>query len=590
MKGIIRKIVAVISVFAIVFGVMAVAPLAASADIAVRLSDTTRVQGDQLTVEIYFPKNYNKISSLDMSLIYDADKLEFVSMKQSKDLRKARDKQTNGEVYSEYAGNPGKVNWCLAGGNNYEFTGIFSTVVFNVKSFADHGKCSVELKINHAANSGLVNLTDSVKASGASFEIFRNSMNDMELRLNDAQTGYIITAYNCAVYENVVISDTYKGLPVVGIDYEAFMNHAEIKSITFPSTLKYIGKESFFGCSGLTSLVISDNVTSIGEGAFRQCDDLESVSLPLGLEKIGTDAFAECPFLTSVELPFTLLTLGATAFRSCTLLETVKISKNTAIGTNAFKDCSDSLKFITVSDNQKLTQYISSSGIQAKTEIVKDISLGIVKPILPQQYEGEPIVPDAEVVLLSGEKVENGKDYKVVCRDNNAIGTATAYIVGIDGYGEGYVKQFKIACTHRNVTKTVVEPATCTKAGKMQIKCDACGETSEEEIPALGHAESGTWIYPKRPTITSTGSRYMLCKNCREKLKNETLGKVYPDLNGDNSVNSADALIVLRYSVDLETEITTEDQFIKADTNGDGKVNSVDALTILRITVGIVKI
>lgn len=590
MKGLFRKVVAVIAVFALVFGFTAIAPSAASADIAVRLSKTSCIQGGEITAVVYFPNDYNKISSLDMSLVYDSSKLEFVSMKQSKELRKARDKQTNGEVYSEYAENPGKVNWCLAGGNNYEFTGAFSTIVFKVKSFADHGNCELSLKINHASNSGFVDMTSRVNASGASFNILRNSMNDMKLKLNSAKNGYIITDYNCAVYENVVISDTYNGLPVVGIDYVAFMNHAEIKSITLPSTLKSIGKESFYGCSGLETVVIPGNVTSIGDGAFKQCDGLKSIVLPVGLEKIGASAFAECYFLTSVELPFTLSSLGANAFDQCALLGTVKISKNTTIGNGAFKDCSDSLKFITVAENQKLSGYLASSKIPAKTEIVKDISIGTVTAVASQQYTGKPITPNVGVVLTSGEKVTNNKDYKLVYRNNTDIGTATVYVAGINGYGEGYVKQFKIACSHKNTTKTVAKAATCTSAGTYTVTCNLCGNKHSEIMPAKGHTPSGTWVIEKRPTISATGSRYMPCSVCKAKVKTETMGKAYPDINNDKKVNSADALIVLRYTVGLSSELKTETQFINADTNGDGKVNSADALVILRITVGMVKL
>ena len=80
----------------------------------------------------------------------------------------------------------------------------------------------------------------------------------------------------------------------------------------------------------------------------------------------------------------------------------------------------------------------------------------------------------------------------------------------------------------------------------------------------------------------------MLCKTCKTKIKTETIGKAYPDINGDGKVNSTDALIVLRYAVELGSDIKTDEQFMNADTNGDGKVNSMDALTILRISVGAV--
>lgn len=53
------------------------------------------------------------------------------------------------------------------------------------------------------------------------------------------------------------------------------------------------------------------------------------------------------------------------------------------------------------------------------------------------------------------------------------------------------------------------------------------------------------------------------------------------DLNG--KINSLDALRILRYNVQLDTEI---DEKI-ADINGDSKINSLDALGVLRVSVGL---
>lgn len=58
----------------------------------------------------------------------------------------------------------------------------------------------------------------------------------------------------------------------------------------------------------------------------------------------------------------------------------------------------------------------------------------------------------------------------------------------------------------------------------------------------------------------------------------------YGDVNNDGSINSSDALTVLRYSVG-GTTIDSE-SFIRADVTADGKVNSSDALDILRYSVG----
>lgn len=55
------------------------------------------------------------------------------------------------------------------------------------------------------------------------------------------------------------------------------------------------------------------------------------------------------------------------------------------------------------------------------------------------------------------------------------------------------------------------------------------------------------------------------------------------DLNSDGNVNSTDALIVLRYAVELDNEIDVK----VADLNSDDIVNATDALAILRIAVGL---
>lgn len=59
--------------------------------------------------------------------------------------------------------------------------------------------------------------------------------------------------------------------------------------------------------------------------------------------------------------------------------------------------------------------------------------------------------------------------------------------------------------------------------------------------------------------------------------------KLYGDLDGDNIITAADALIVLRYSVDLEDY--SDEQFLLSDIDGDGNLTAADALDILRYSV-----
>lgn len=56
------------------------------------------------------------------------------------------------------------------------------------------------------------------------------------------------------------------------------------------------------------------------------------------------------------------------------------------------------------------------------------------------------------------------------------------------------------------------------------------------------------------------------------------------DVDKDGSINSVDALSILKHSVGFEVKNFDEDL---ADVNGDGNINSADALTVLNVSVGI---
>ena len=58
------------------------------------------------------------------------------------------------------------------------------------------------------------------------------------------------------------------------------------------------------------------------------------------------------------------------------------------------------------------------------------------------------------------------------------------------------------------------------------------------------------------------------------------------DVNGDGTINSADALLILRYTIGA---ISSDALHLEAgDVTGDGLVNSSDALMILRLALGII--
>ena len=101
---------------------------------------------------------------------------------------------------------------------------------------------------------------------------------------------------------NVVISESYEGVPVKVIADEAFMGVRTLISITLPESITEIGASAFSGCEWLSEIALPFGVSSIGESAFYNCKSLKSVDIPLTLKSIGESAFELCSELESVNV------------------------------------------------------------------------------------------------------------------------------------------------------------------------------------------------------------------------------------------------------------------------------------------------
>lgn len=92
--------------------------------------------------------------------------------------------------------------------------------------------------------------------------------------------------------EDVVIPETYKGLPVTEIATGGFMS-----------------------CVNLRRVFLSENVETIGNNAFINCTNLQYVGLP-NVETIGANAFAMCTSLKRLYIPATVQSVGANILRN----------------------------------------------------------------------------------------------------------------------------------------------------------------------------------------------------------------------------------------------------------------------------------
>lgn len=93
---------------------------------------------------------------------------------------------------------------------------------------------------------------------------------------------------------SVLIPSCIYGKPVIGIGDDCFFNHNEIKDVSFPDTLTFIGAQAFALCSGIRELSLPDNIEDIEFLAFRDCKSLEQVKLPAKLKRIKQGLFSFC--------------------------------------------------------------------------------------------------------------------------------------------------------------------------------------------------------------------------------------------------------------------------------------------------------
>ncbi len=167
---------------------------------------------------------------------------------------------------------------------------------------------------------------------------------------------------------------------VTSIGQHAFRDCSELKSVTIPSTIQFIGSVAFADCPKLTAFHISDlkkwctieresgitaidgttreygnlhlylngeeivnlvipsDVKTIKKWAFQSFTFIISVDISEGVENIEYWAFDGCKGLNRISLPNSLKTIEA-AFSDCTGLTYIDIPKGLTSISNAFSGC-----------------------------------------------------------------------------------------------------------------------------------------------------------------------------------------------------------------------------------------------------------
>lgn len=121
--------------------------------------------------------------------------------------------------------------------------------------------------------------------------------------------------------EYTYMNKTYK---VTGISAKAFEGDKDVRNVSVPQSVKYIGKYAFAGCTNLRSILLSSELKEIDTGAFQYCYSLKETVLPDKLEKINESAFYMSG-LNKIDIPRNVSVIGKCAFSGLSDLKRIDV-------------------------------------------------------------------------------------------------------------------------------------------------------------------------------------------------------------------------------------------------------------------------
>ena len=124
-----------------------------------------------------------------------------------------------------------------------------------------------------------------------------------------------------------VIPSVIHGKTVIGIADRAF-HDKEMCEIRLPNTLKYIGKEAFWGCRRLEKVELPNSLEKLGNYCFFKTG-LKIITISGGVKRIPHMCFGDCGLLNEVVLEDGIECIGASAFGGGTHISELVVPQST---------------------------------------------------------------------------------------------------------------------------------------------------------------------------------------------------------------------------------------------------------------------
>ena len=163
------------------------------------------------------------------------------------------------------------------------------------------------------------------------YEMPKPASHGLEFIKNNDGTNYAVKSIGTCTDKDIVIPNTYEGLPVVGVLPEAFMRNTTITSVVIPDSVILIYNSAFMECTALEKVELGNGLKGIWECAFEYCTNLKEINLPDGLEYIYTHAFNSCSSLKKIVIPDSVTRIEPWVFANCSSLQSISFSDNITV-------------------------------------------------------------------------------------------------------------------------------------------------------------------------------------------------------------------------------------------------------------------
>lgn len=163
-----------------------------------------------------------------------------------------------------------------------------------------NGSSSNRPSNNTGSNNSSNNITSNSSVSSSITSSSISLVPTSSLTFEKGDNGYIVTGETAGV-ENIVIPETYEGLPVTEIGESAFASSKhldKITSISIPDSVTIIHDNAFYDRTDLLSVTINktSNLEVIENNAFSNNSSLQEIFIPKGLTRLGDEEEYNYPY------------------------------------------------------------------------------------------------------------------------------------------------------------------------------------------------------------------------------------------------------------------------------------------------------